>query len=387
MRLAALTATLVLSMAQAATIRIASVSPLSGSLAPIGSEVKRGAELAVQQQQRAFRALGYDLELVAMDDQASASNATPLAKKMMDDPSLLGVVGALNSSVTNVLGGALAPSSLALISPASTNTGLSENGWNNFSRLVAPDSAQAVAAVKYMLEELKARKVFIVSDNTAYGNGLSKTVQVNLKKNNLTLSGYMGASNAQQVSSAVKAIKAASPDVVYYGGTDDNGSQLVKALRGAGVKAVFMGGDGLDSPSFVERAGSAAAGVVYSTGFGPIDPVTGRQYIRLYQAAYKEQASGVSAYAYDSTVVLLEAIKTLLEQGKMPTRAQVSRAVRQVKLDGCRSDLPVCTTISGPVAFDDRGERERSRVYIVTLNSKGVSEITTVKTVTAASLR
>ncbi|UWX65010.1 hypothetical protein [Deinococcus rubellus] len=70
---AALTLLVALSAAQAASYKIATVSPLSGSLTAIGSEVKRGAQLAFQDRAAELKAAGLDVSLVSFDDQASAT--------------------------------------------------------------------------------------------------------------------------------------------------------------------------------------------------------------------------------------------------------------------------------------------------------------------------
>lgn len=385
-----LTLALLPGAAQAATIKVATVSPLSGSLAPIGTEVRRGAELAIEAKVRTFKSQGYDLVLAPFDDQASATRAGSIARDILADNSIVGVVGALNSSVSNVLAQAFEPARLASVSPASTNDALTGHDWNSFSRVVAPDRAQAVAAATYLQEEVGAKNVFVISDNTAYGNGLATTLQANLKRRNIALSGYAGASDPAGIAAAVKKVSEAAPDVVYYGGTDDIGSALVKALRAAGVKAVFMGGDGLDSPSFAQRAGGSATGVVYSTGFGPVSAYSGSEvFARQYQAKYKTAPSGVAMMAYDATNALLSAMNTTLKAGgALPTRAQVSDAVRKVNFTACvNKSALLCDSVSGPVAFDASGERMRSRVLVMRLGADAKASIVTIKTVTADSLR
>ncbi|QBY09298.1 branched-chain amino acid ABC transporter substrate-binding protein [Deinococcus metallilatus] len=386
----ALSALLLAGVANAATIKIATVSPLSGSLTPMGSEVKRGAELAVQEQAGAFKALGYDLVLAPYDDQASATLAPQIAKSVLADKSVLGVVGALNSSVSNVVAQAFAPARLTMISPASTNDQLTQNAWTHFNRVVAPDAAQGVAAAGYIADELKAASVFVISDNTAYGNGLTRALLDNLKKHKVPVAAYAGASTAAQIAEVVKRVKASGADMVYFGGTDDTGSQLVKALRAAGVTATFMGGDGLDSPSFLQRAGIAGAGVVYSTVFGPVSAFSNAlDFNDRYQAAYKTKPSGVALYAYDATNALLAAIKAAATGNRaLPTRAQVSAAVRKVNLPACfTADKSRCATITGAVAFSDTGERLNSRVLIMRFDDVLQPQVAKVQTVSAESLK
>ena len=378
------------SFAQAATLKIASVSPLSGDLSPIGVELRRGVELAVEARARAFKSQGHDLLLVPFDDQASASRAGRIARDIVADPAIVGVVGAVNSSVSNVIAQTFEGAQLAAVSPSSTDDTLTTHGWKSFSRLVAPDRAQAIAAATYLQEEASAKNVYIVSDNTAYGNGLSTSVQDQLKRRNITVSGYVGISDAAALAGAVKRIVDSRPDTVYFGGSDDTGAELIRALRTAGVTALFMGGNGLDAPSFAKRAGSAAAGVVYSTVYGPVSAYSGAEvFEKQYMARYKAAPTGRALMAYDAANVLLSAINAALKSpAVLPTRADVSEAVRKVKFEACvNKSALLCESISGPVAFDSRGERLRTRVMLMRLGSDAKANILSTKTIAAESLR
>ncbi|MEF2277642.1 branched-chain amino acid ABC transporter substrate-binding protein [Deinococcus sp. YIM 134068] len=386
----ALTGLLLGGGAQAASLKIATVSPLSGDLTAIGSEVKRGAELAVREQAAAFRALGHDLALVSFDDQASAPLGTQIAARITADRAILGVVGALNSSVSNTLAQGLAPAKVAMISPASTNDGLTANNWAHFSRVVAPDSAQGLAAAEYISAELKADRVYVVSDNTAYGNGLTRVLLGGLKARQVPVAGYTGASTPAQIAGAVARIQASGAGLVYFGGTDDTGSQLLKALRAAGVTAAFMGGDGLDTPNFLKRVGIDGAGVIYSTGFGPVSGFSNALgFVTRYQAAYKARPSGAAVYAYDATNVLLAALKSTLKPGwALPSRAQVSAAVRKVNLPACfEADASRCQTITGAIGFSSTGERLRSRVLVMRFSDVLESQLAKVQIVNAENLK
>ncbi|MFC4454059.1 branched-chain amino acid ABC transporter substrate-binding protein [Deinococcus sonorensis] len=371
-------------MAQAATVRIATISPLTGALTGLGTEIKRGTELAVQEQVKAFKALGYDLALTSYDDQASAVLGGKVAAEVLDDPSVLGVVGALNSSVSNVAAEAFAAAHLAIVSPTSTNDQLTQHKWNHFSRVVLADSAQGIAAADYIADELKAKSVFVVSDNTAYGNGLTRVLMSNLKRRKVPISAYVGVSAGAQVADIIKRIKTSGSSVVYFGGTEDVGGQLVKGLRAAGIKATFIGGDGLDSPTFLKTTGIAGAGVVYTTGFGPVTTFANAPgFIGRYKAAYKADPSGIAVYAYDAATVLLTALKsTLNDAGALPTRLRVSEAVRKVNLPVCSGGAAnTCQTVTGAIAFTDNGERVRSRLLLMRYDDYLQAQVVKIQTV------
>ncbi|ADV67774.1 branched-chain amino acid ABC transporter substrate-binding protein [Deinococcus maricopensis] len=381
-------AALALSTASAATIRIATISPLSGDLSSPGTEVKRGATIALSEHQADFKALGIDLQLVTYDDQANPTQGEQLAKKVAADNSVLGIVGALNSGVTNAVAAALVQSPVALITPTSTNDKLTQNGWNFFSRVVAPDSAQGNAAAQYMADTFKSKKVYVVSDNTTYGNGLTRQLMSALKARGISIVAYTGASSDEDIAKLVPRIKASGADSIYFGGTDDVGGNLIKSLRAAGVKANIMGADGLDNKAFLSRAGTAAAGVAYTTGFGPLSGFTNRfAFDKAYRAMYNSAPNGISAYAYDATNTLLEAIKSAAKNsGGTPTRAQVIQAVRKTNQPACASVTDNCRSITGAVAFTPNGERQRTLVYVMNVDPTYQIKISKLVVVNAADL-
>ena len=392
-RLTALSLSLLCSLAGAAApnatpLKIASVSPLSGPLSVSGTELRRGAELSVKEHYQEFRALGYDLKLVSFDDKASAVAARPLAQSIAADTSILGVVGAYNSSVSNVLGEAFAASQLAIVS-VSTNDKLTHNGWMNFNRITAPDGAQSVAAAQALTDSGIA-SVYVISDNTTYGNGLTRSLIARLGGSSVKVMGYNGASTDAEIAAVVRKIRASGAAAVYFGGTDDVGGRLVKAFASAKLNVSVMGSDGIDSPNFVRQVVGLASNVSYTTVFGPVSLFSnGTSFNERYKASYNVAASGVAAYAYDAAEALLTGLKAAVTAAKtVPTRAQISAAVRQVNLPACfELDRSKCQTISGAVAFSKSGEREKSNVLVMKYSDMLQPQMTKLAAVNANDLK
>lgn len=362
----ALTAALLTGVADAATLKIATMSPLTGELSAIGVEIKRATELAIKDQAPAFRALGHTVVLASFDDKGAPVTAAQEIKRVIADRSILGVVGAYNSAVSNVIGEATAASNLAVISPASSNDALTTQGWTHFSRLVPPDKSHAVAALNYMTTELDAKTAYVISDNTGYGNGLTKTVMAEMKKRGVSVVNFVGVSTEEEAAATVKKIKTADVDVVYCGCYENVLAPVLKNLRAEGVKATFMGAGTLDSPSFVKRVGMDAQGAVFTTGFGPITSFTSASgFIEKYKTAYGTVPSGMAGYAYDAATTLLLSIRTTGGRG-IPSRADVAAAVRKTNLPACLSTAAGnCVTVSGAIGFAPDGDRDRSRLLVM----------------------
>lgn len=358
-----LVCTALLGQATAANVKIATVSPVASRIN--GKELKNATALALMNRAHELRAVNLDVALVPFDDEASAKVGRTIASDILADGNILGVVGALNSSVTTVLGENLASSGLAIITPTSTNDDLTSNKWQNFFRMVAPDRAQVVAAAQYMKQRMKANRVFVLSDNTQYGNELSEAFMEALKRQGISSIRYAGASTPAQIAKVVSQVKAAGVDAVYYGGTDVPAVQTLKALRAAGVTVPFMGGDGFDTTDFPKNAGNLAHNVIFTTVFGPLNTFDNT---RIFQSQYKKQygaePSGLAVYAFDSANVLIEAIiQAAKTTNGVPTRPQVVTALRNMKLGTC---LPAnCPAITGRVSFANNGERSTSRMLIM----------------------
>ncbi|WP_165360586.1 ABC transporter substrate-binding protein, partial [Candidatus Chloroploca sp. Khr17] len=83
----------------ATTIKIASQSPLSGPQAALGTGIRNGAQLAIEQLAQPLIDLGFTVELAPFDDQARAEVGSANAKNIVSDPEIMCVVGHLNSGV------------------------------------------------------------------------------------------------------------------------------------------------------------------------------------------------------------------------------------------------------------------------------------------------
>ena len=88
-----------------------------------------------------------------------------------------GVVGHLNSGVTIPASAVYNQAGLPMISGSATNPKVTEQGFKNVFRTVGRDDQQGPAIATYVANEMKAKKVAIADDATAYGEGLARRVR------------------------------------------------------------------------------------------------------------------------------------------------------------------------------------------------------------------
>jgi len=342
-------------------LKIATLSPLSGSLAQTGEQLKQGAQLALEAAKPAFARLGFALELSPQDDQASADVGAAAARRLLSDSSVLAVVGAVNSSVVLVASSIFADDKLSLLVPAATANAITERGLTNVFRIGARDSQQGAAAGKFILERLKSKKVYLINDKSAYGAGLTLEVSKALE-GKITVVANEGTEEKLEFASLIIKIKALEPDLIYFGGTYPQVGAFLKQLRSSGVNTQVMGGHGLDSSGLVQIAGNAAQGVVFTTVAAPMSEIPQAQsFFRAYKTVYGKDADGYGLLAYEAMRTALEGIKkSIVTRGERPTRAAVAQAISSRVVNG----------LSGKIQFDSRGDRVKPRIFVLELNDK-----------------
>jgi len=345
--------------AQKGKIKIAVQAPLSGEQAALGEHIKLGAQLAVEESVKAFKALGYDLELVPQDDQAKPEVGVANARNMVADPEVLVIVGHFNSGVALPSSEVYKDAMLAMISPANTATEITDRGYPNVNRVCGRDDVQGPVGARFAAQELKVKSVYIIHDKTLYGQGVADNFRNEAKKLGITVLGFEGTEERANFSPMINPLKAKNPALVYFGGIYHQGGLLLKQLREKGVSAKFMGPDGLDSAEMAKIAGNSVVGSYYTSVAGPPDayPETAA-FAKKYKQRFGKDVEAFGLYGYDATLVGIKAMEQWLKAnpGKKPSRADVSLAVRKIK--GFKG-------VTGPIEFDGKGDPVKAKYFVL----------------------
>src|SRR5512147_1150384 len=131
------------------TIKIATQSPLSGDMSVVGVDIKRGAELGVEQMGAALTGMGFKIEVAPFDDQGNPDTGVANAKQIVSDPAILCVVGHYNSGVFIPSSEVYHTAGLANVSPANTNPKVTTRGYAEVNRIVGRDDVQGVVGADF----------------------------------------------------------------------------------------------------------------------------------------------------------------------------------------------------------------------------------------------
>ncbi|WP_291428433.1 branched-chain amino acid ABC transporter substrate-binding protein [Deinococcus sp.] len=346
------------------TIKIASLSPLSGGQSDLGTQIRNGTQLAVNEYKAQFKKLGFDLVLVPYDDQADPATGTAAARKIAADRQILAVVGTLNSGVAIPSSAALQPSHVAMVSPANTANSVTDRGLSNMNRIVARDDSQGPAGANFISGTLKAKSVYLINDKTAYGEGLTKEVEKALKASGVTVIATEGTEEKSDFSSIIAKIKLQKPDAIYFGGIYNQVGVFIKQLREGGVATPVVGGDGLDSGELPVIVGTANANNIYfTTVAAPIDALpAAKVFAANYKKTFKDDVQGFGAFGYDAAKVVLQGTLNAVRANgnKLPSRTQVEKAIRKGSFTGL---------LSGNVSFNSVGDRKAGTLYVMNVTA------------------
>lgn len=297
----------------AEVVRIGQASPLTGPIAHLGKDVEQGARLAIDDINAAGVEIGgkkIRFELVSEDDQGDPKMGAQVAQRLVD-AGVVGVVGHLNSGTTMPASRLYADAGLPQLSPSATNPDFTRQGFKTTYRLIANDVQQGIALGRFAVDVLKARTVAVVDDRTAYGQGLADEFEKAVRRQGATVvKREFTTSNATDFGAILTSIKAAQPDVVFYGGMDAQAGPMARQMKRLGIHARLLGGDSVQTPEFIRLAGDAADGV-YSSACGvPRDRMPGfTDFNTRYKARFNTEVQVYSPYEYDAVHVLVDAMK------------------------------------------------------------------------------
>lgn len=319
------------------------VAPLTGPNAVFGEQMRRGAEMAVADINAKGGLLGQKLVLINLDDASNPSQGVAIANKLATQHGVA-AFGNFNSAVSIPSSKVFADEGIVMISPASTNPQLTEQGFTTVFRTCGRDDQQGDVASAWLLKNHKDGKVAVIHDQTTYGRGLAEATRKALNKGGKKETMFDAVNvGDRDMSALVTKMKDAGINVVYFGGLHTEAGLLIRQMADAGLKAVFMSGDGTVNQEFWNIAGASAEGALVTFGNEYRDKPEAADVVKRFRTAGFEPEA-YTLYTYAAVQVWAgAAIKA-----KTVDADKVSASIR----DGAY------TTVIGPLSFDAKGDRK-----------------------------
>ena len=301
--------------AQDMVVKIGHVGPVSGPQAHYGKDNENGARMAVEELNAKGVTIGgkkVKIELLAEDDAADPKQGAAVAAKLCD-AKVAGVVGHLNSGTTFPASKIYNDCGIPHITPSSTMPKITQQGFNTTFRILANDNALGAGLALYAAESLKLKKIAVIDDRSAYGTGVAEVFTKIAKQKGIQIvdSQYTN-DKATDFSAILTAIKAKSPDGIFFGGMDPQGGPMLRQMEQLGLSNVkYFGGDGICTDKLMElSAGAKTLGnVTCAEGGASLAKMPGgTAWKARYDAKYPKEFQVYSPYTYDATNLLVAAM-------------------------------------------------------------------------------
>jgi branched-chain amino acid transport system substrate-binding protein len=297
-------------------VKIGHVGPVSGAQAHYGKDNENGARMAIEDLNTQNIVIGgkkIKFELVAEDDAADPKQGTAAAQKLCD-AKVNGVVGHLNSGTTIPASSVYNQCGIPHVTPSATNPKLTQQGFKTTYRLLANDNALGAGLALHAANNLKLKKIAIIDDRTAYGQGVAEVFKKTAMAKGIEIvSEQYTTDKATDFMAILTAIKSKNPDGVFYGGMDPQAGPMLRQMEQLGMANVkFFGGDGICTAKLAELSGGAKTlgNVVCAEGGSSLEKMPGgTAWKARYDAKYPGQFQVYSPYVYDATMVLVDAMK------------------------------------------------------------------------------
>jgi branched-chain amino acid transport system substrate-binding protein len=293
-------------------VRIGAAAPLTGPQAHLGKDNENGTRMAIDDANAKGIVIGgkkVHFELISEDDQADPRTATIVAQKLVDNK-VSGVIGHLNSGTTIPAAKIYSDNDIPQISPSATAVAYTHQGFKTAFRVMANDAQQGHALGEYAVKNLHAKKIAIIDDRTAYGQGLAdEFIKAAKAAGGEIVAHEYTSDKSVDFTAVLTAVKGKQPDLLFYGGMDAQGGPMARQIKSLALNVKLMMGDGGYTPEFVKLAGSASDGAYASLPGVPLDKMPGGKAFAARFVAKYQPIQLYAPYCYDAVNVMIAAMQ------------------------------------------------------------------------------
>ncbi|TMI83348.1 MAG: branched-chain amino acid ABC transporter substrate-binding protein [Bacillati bacterium ANGP1] len=349
---------------EANVLSVGIISPLTGASAEDAELLKDGAVLAIEEQNAKGGIAGYRIEGIILNDASATTGdfdpalAATLTKKLIANSNVVGIVGPKNSGSGKAMSAILSEADLATITGSATNPDITDpkfatqfrpKGRAVFFRTVSTDAYQAPEAANFFAEKLHVTSAYIVDDGGAFGVGVANAFEKRAAEKGIKILGreQINPKEADYTTLLTK-IKSSGPELLYYTGDQQAGSNLAKQAYTIIPKLIKGGTDALLGGSFLKGAAFPSVEGWYTTVAAPhlLDNPEVQPWVSRFVKRWGKQPFDYSICTYDAALVIFDAISRVVKSGKPVNRHTVRDAIQTTHLK----------TMQGVISFDTNGD-------------------------------
>ena len=350
-------------------IKIGVLFPLTGGAASAGRELRAGAELALEIANTAMPDLdmtmarnagiksmgGAKITLIFKDHEGNPTLGADLAKKLILDDKVHGLMGAYHSSVTKAVSAVAEQYGVPLINDSSTSPELTRLGYKWFWRTTPHDVYFTKDLFEFLkgLTEGKVKGVAAVPkkditnlasacEKTEWGSAVSELIEKFGKEGGFEVKrSILYAAKATDLSSEVRSLNAVKPDAMLFASYGADSILMMKTLKEQKAQPKILWGQnaGFEVPEFVSTLGDTTVGVLTRTVFipkvGQVKPIASKVN-EMYRKKTGVDLSGASARSFTG----LQAWVHVLEKAASTKPADIQKAANEIQIPGNELVVP-----------------------------------------------
>ncbi|QOY93495.1 branched-chain amino acid ABC transporter substrate-binding protein [Massilia sp. UMI-21] len=330
-------------------VKIGHAAAVTGPVAYFGKDTENGARMAIEALNARGAVIGgkkVRFVLVAEDDGGEPKQATAVAQKLVD-ARINGMVGHETSGTTIPASKIYHAAGIPQISPSSTSPMYTRQGFDTSFRVVANDVQLGQALGRYAIGSMGVKRVAVVDDRTAYGQGLVTEFARSLQgQGGKVVAREFTNDKATDFSAIITRIRATRPDLVFFGGMSATAGPMLRQMKQLGMNVRMMGGDGICSDEIHKLSGGtmldgqvvcAEAGGVQGQAKAAMD-----RFRADYRKRFGIDVQINAPYAYDAVMTMAEA----MAKAGSSQPAKYLPVLAKIEHQG----------VTGPIAFDARGD-------------------------------
>ena len=345
--------------AQDMVVKIGHVAPVSGEISHLGKDNENGAKMAIEELNAKGIVIGgkkVKFELLAEDDAADPKQGTAVAQKLVD-AKVNGVIGHLNSGTTVPASKIYDKAGIVQISPSATLLEYTHQGFKGAFRVVANDGQLGGTMGRYAVEVKGAKKIAVIDDKTAYGEGVAKQFILGAKSKGAVIVDQQHTTKTSTDFNAIlTSIRSKKPDLIFLGGFDSIGGPMLRQMKALGMDVKFMGGDALCTTKLIELAadalGEEKVTCAEAGGILPAQKKARDDWDAAYKKKFNLDVQIYAPYVYDAVMVMAQAMK----DANSAEPAKYLPFLKKIQYKG----------ITGDIAFDQFGDIKNGSLTIYT---------------------
>lgn len=299
-------------------IRIGALFAVTGPASFLGEPERNTLELLVKEANAKGGIKGHKLELVVYDTQGDATKAVQLATKLIKNDKVSVIIGPSTTGETMAVIPIAEKEKIPLISCAA-GIKIIDPVKKYVFKTPANDHVAAEKIFNYMIAK-KQKSVALLTVTDGFGASGREQLKDMAKKKGITIAAdeTYGPKDTDMTAQLTK-IKGSKADAIICWGTNPGPAMVTKNVKQLGIKIPLYQSHGVASKKYIELAGNEnAEGVLLPAGKLAIfdklkknDPQFKllKDYDQAYKNSYSVEASTFGGYAYDSFLLLTDALK------------------------------------------------------------------------------